>query len=404
MIHRAPSRQRGIAMLIALMVVALATTAAAWMATRQQLDVRRTENLLQRDLAYSYVLAAEKWVMSMLEEDLRRNNAYDDWDETQLRARGLTVPIEDGMLTGYVRDLNRCFNLNNLVRWDKETQAWVRSDDDVAIFQRYIRLINEELKNQDLDNTLPESFAPDLLVAGADKEEESETGLSASPSLLSESSTSRSTRATRRTKPVEIPETIVHKIVDWIDTDIDPYLGVDGEGAEDMAYSRLDNPYLTPNNLITNLTELRLIDGIYDERTRSEIYRALIPHVCALPGRTAINVNTAPATLIAALVEDLSLNDAETLVSEAQSTPYKNAADFNEKLLALFPVTEGDAEAQARKQRNLERLQSRTGVATHYFEVIIEGEIGIARSRLQSLLYRTSKGDVLVLSRAQGRM
>ena len=149
--YRAPCRQRGVALLIALMVVALATTAAAWMATRQQLDLRRNENLLQRDLAYSYVLAAEKWVMSMLQEDLRRNNAYDDWDETQLRARGLTVPIEDGMLTGYVRDLNRCFNLNNLVLWNQESQSWVRSDDDVAIFQRYIRFLNEELKNQDFD-------------------------------------------------------------------------------------------------------------------------------------------------------------------------------------------------------------------------------------------------------------
>lgn len=402
--HAPSSHQRGVALLVALMVVALATTAAAWMATRQQLDLRRTENLLLRDQAYLYVLGAEKWVSVMLEEDIRRNNNYDDWDETQLRAQGLTVPIDDGVLTGYVRDLNRCFNLNNLVHWEAETQSWVRSEEDVAIFQRYVQLIYEDQENQALDASSQALQVPDSLLSELEQGEKSEWGLSSFSSLLSDSEDQKTASKKRRVKPVEIPEQIVHKIVDWIDSDIDPYLGVDGEGAEDMAYSRLKNPYLTPNNRMIHLSELRLIDSIYDKQTHSEIYHALLPHVCVLPTRTTINVNTAPATLIAALLEDVSLNDAESLVNQARSTPYENASEFNEKLLALFPVAEGDREAEDRKQRNQEILKTRTGVATQYFEAVIEGEIGFARARLQSLLYRTAKGDVLVLSRTQGRV
>lgn len=407
------SRQQGVAMLIALMVVALATTAAAWMATRQNLDVRRTQNIMLKDQAYIYVLAAEKWVMSMLNEDLRRNNAIDDWDETQMRARGLTVPIEDGQLTGYIRDLNRCFNLNNLVEWNTETNAWVQSEADVAIFKRFVQFINEEAKEAASASVQDEMLLPyeinELDKQEADSSSES-TGLSESTSLLqgssllSEDGKKSKKRKVRRQKPIEIPETIVYKIVDWIDSDIDPYLGMDGEGAEDMAYSRLKNPYLTPNNLMTHISELRLIDKIYDKKTRSEIFRALQPHVCALPRRTKINVNTAPATLIAALIDGVSLNEAESLINEAHNNPHKNADEFTNKLMTYVVANDDDDAAVKRKQEIQKILQDRTGVATQFFEAVIEAEVGDAKARLQSLLYRTSTGNVLVLSRAQGRI
>ena len=43
--------QRGVALITALLVIALVTAAAVAMASRQQLDIRRTANILQRDQA-----------------------------------------------------------------------------------------------------------------------------------------------------------------------------------------------------------------------------------------------------------------------------------------------------------------------------------------------------------------
>ena len=48
--------QRGVALITALLVVALATTAAVAMATRLNVDMRRTGNLLNGEQAYAYAL------------------------------------------------------------------------------------------------------------------------------------------------------------------------------------------------------------------------------------------------------------------------------------------------------------------------------------------------------------
>jgi len=46
---------RGVALLTVLLVVALATTTAVAMASRQQLDIRRTENTLYQGQALMYL-------------------------------------------------------------------------------------------------------------------------------------------------------------------------------------------------------------------------------------------------------------------------------------------------------------------------------------------------------------
>jgi len=55
----ATARQRGVALVTALLVVSLATVAAVAMATRLHVDVRRTGNLLHGEQAYAYAVAAK---------------------------------------------------------------------------------------------------------------------------------------------------------------------------------------------------------------------------------------------------------------------------------------------------------------------------------------------------------
>ena len=75
-------RQRGVALITALLIVALATIAAVAMASRQQLDVRRTANILDGDQAFFYALGVESWARRILVRDQRDgqiDHPGEDW-------------------------------------------------------------------------------------------------------------------------------------------------------------------------------------------------------------------------------------------------------------------------------------------------------------------------------------
>ncbi len=107
-------RQKGVALITALLVVALATSAAVAMVANQQLDIRRTGNMLQYEQAYLYVMGMEEWAARVLNQDARDNqvdHAKEQW-ATQLPP----IPIEGGEISGHIDDLQGRFNLNSLLR------------------------------------------------------------------------------------------------------------------------------------------------------------------------------------------------------------------------------------------------------------------------------------------------
>ena len=131
--------QHGVALITALLVVALATIAAVAMATRQQMDIRRTGSLLHGEQAYSYVLGAESWAQVVLARDLRESGIdtlEEDWS---------TQPpvsfVEGGAIFGRIIDLQGRFNVNNLVA------GGVPDKDAIDRFTRLLRLL-------ELDETL----------------------------------------------------------------------------------------------------------------------------------------------------------------------------------------------------------------------------------------------------------
>jgi len=79
---RSPTRQSGVALITVMLIVAIATLVAVSMVDRQQLDIRRTGNLVFSDQALEYALGAEAWAIGLLEQDAR-DNAVDylgeDW-------------------------------------------------------------------------------------------------------------------------------------------------------------------------------------------------------------------------------------------------------------------------------------------------------------------------------------
>jgi len=108
-----PGRQHGVALVTALLVVSLATVAAVAMATRFQVDMRRTGNLLNGEQAYAYAMAAESWAYVILRRD-RADTKHDSLDEDWSTALP-PIPVEGGFVNGRVEDLQGLFNVNNLV-------------------------------------------------------------------------------------------------------------------------------------------------------------------------------------------------------------------------------------------------------------------------------------------------
>jgi general secretion pathway protein K len=103
-----------VALITALLVVAMATAAAVAMVSRQQVDIRRSANLLAADQALLYADGVEDWAAQVLRRDRddggKSDNLGEDW-----ATRLPPISVEGGQITGGMEDLQGRFNLNNLV-------------------------------------------------------------------------------------------------------------------------------------------------------------------------------------------------------------------------------------------------------------------------------------------------
>ncbi len=116
--------ERGVALIVALLVVALATVLIAALLDRGELAAARTRNTLRETQAESYAKGLEDYAAHVLSQDSQQNSidtANDIW------AVPLPpTPVPGGEISATMTDLNGRFNLNNL--WpdssNPQQQAW----------------------------------------------------------------------------------------------------------------------------------------------------------------------------------------------------------------------------------------------------------------------------------------
>jgi len=113
---------------------------------------------------------------------------------------------------------------------------------------------------------------------------------------------------------------------DWLDED---QMASIPDGAEDDLYTGFTPAYRTANQAITSVSELAALDGM--DRASFEI---LLPHVAALPERTAINVNTATLAVLQSLGPNISQGDAEGLVEQREEGGFVDFANVFAPLVA----------------------------------------------------------------------
>jgi len=106
-------RERGIALITAVLMVALGTMLAVDVGYRGFLDQRRSGTLFALDQAYEIALGAEAWAADFLKKD-QQDSKTDHFGE--IWAQPLPpLPIEGGTVEGRLEDMQGRFNINSLV-------------------------------------------------------------------------------------------------------------------------------------------------------------------------------------------------------------------------------------------------------------------------------------------------
>ena len=251
-----PARQRGLAVLMVLLMFALVSLLVTGLYNKRYIDVRRTSNILGQAQSSLYSLAAEVFAQVILKEDLAKDkkdgllvdHELDSGDEPWGQY-AIQIPVDVNVgIQGQIDDLMSKFNINSIV-----TQNGSTGSVNKAAVKRLERLLNS------LDEVNPD------LVA--------------------------------------------EKFVDWIDSDDQPY---ELKGAEDETYLLFEPPYRTANAPFNDISELWLLDGM-----TSESFNELKQLLSVLPNSdTRININTASAKVLRAYIPELTAEEAEKVIAE----------------------------------------------------------------------------------------
>lgn len=108
-----PSRQRGIALITAMLVVALASIAATAVLVSANNGIRRASTLIDGERAWWYAQGLESFSRRVLAKDAEKDAAVDSLNEDWARPIDY-LPVEQGAVRGGIKDLQGRFNLNNL--------------------------------------------------------------------------------------------------------------------------------------------------------------------------------------------------------------------------------------------------------------------------------------------------
>lgn len=164
----------------------------------------------------------------------------------------------------------------------------------------------------------------------------------------------------RLLEAVGLQQQLAGRVADWLDANQEPMFP---DGAEDPVYTGLQRPYRTANGPITSSSELLAIEG-FDR----EAYQALSAYVTALPTGTSVNVNTASAVVLYAVVPDISPAEAEGLIENRPEDGFDTMDEFTQ----LAPTADPDA----------------LSVTSQYFRLFVRVTIGTLQTNLYSLLAR----------------
>lgn len=262
------TQQRGVAMIVVLLIVAMIAIIATNITSRNQLSVRRTLNLAQYDQAYWYALSAEELAKKILKQDIEDSKEVVHRQQYWAQA-DVVLPVEGGQIAGKIYDMRACFNLNGLsAAMDKSPNG-----------QPILPLAARQFKGM-------------LVALGMDD---------------------------------FAAERLAYTLKDYIDDDT----STGAFGAEDAEYESRNVPYRAANTLLNHRSELRAVFGFnQDIYLKIAPYVCAIPG----NNQQLLNVNTLEvdqAALLAGMLNnEISVNEAESIINQRPGDGYETIEDF----------------------------------------------------------------------------
>jgi general secretion pathway protein K len=172
---------------------------------------------------------------------------------------------------------------------------------------------------------------------------------------------------------LDLPQKLLEPLLDWIDADSDIHYP---SGAEESHYMAKTPPYRPANQAIADISELKLIEGFTDE-----VYTVLEPHVSALPGIVAINVNTATEPVLQSLGKDIEQQDAQYIIDSRAENPFDGIESFiqHQALAGRTIVAEG------------------LSISSQYFTVDSDIKMDYLQLGYRSIIFREDEDKIRVI-------
>jgi general secretion pathway protein K len=333
-----PNKQQGVALITVMLIVALVAILATQMSSRLLLQMQRTTNISLNQQAYWYAMGAEAFAKRLLVDIFSKEP--DTTNLSQPWAQGeTTYPVDNGTITGEIFDLQACFNLNALRTNNKAENNKSAQD-----------------KNDKNQSPIKRQFIALL------------TGLEVDGVSQFEA------------------EYLADALSDWLDAD---NIIESAGGAEDNDYAAKEFPYLTANNYLASINELRVI-----EHFTVPVIEALRNYVCVIPNTNLhkININTITseqALLLAALLE-ISRTDAEQIIAAREEKGFASIDDFYN----LPELTKLKIKAENKTQ---------FVVDSEFFKLTTTAQFNGSYFTLNSVMKITDNNKVDVISRTIGK-
>lgn len=313
--RRGPRRQRGVAIISALLVVSLAAILVAGILWRQQVQIRRIENQRLAAQAQWVARGAVDWTRLIL-------RAEADTAPTVTYLGGVwAVPIARTRLSDFLGKIGE-----NSAAAGTETYLSGSIEDGQSKFNLRNLVSTPAPGALQLNQPQMRAFARLLTLLGFNGSLAKATAVEMRASLL--------TSATRFQSPVGGPFGAPGAA--------QPPSGdiVSGDNATDkpgMQEGSDDRTEAAPLQM-TSVDSLLNVPGF-----TPEMVARLRPFVTVLPTPTAVNMNTAPAEVVASLVPGMSLSNAQSFVSRRQTAFFRNTGDVTNALQgAGAPPTTND--------------------------------------------------------------
>jgi len=161
-------------------------------------------------------------------------------------------------------------------------------------------------------------------------------------------------------------------VLDWQDPD-DTITGA--AGAEDGFYQGQQPSYRTANRPLLSVQELRLVRGFES----AEVFDLIEPYVSAVPNFATVNLNTAQAPVLAALVDGMDRNSIGTWVSRRD----QNAEPVEQ--VAAFWDTAGQSQVTPEQRTQAQRFLA---VNSRYYQAQVTVLLSGRTRQLTSDFYR----------------